>query len=39
MDRAQRVGEKNRVICLFNIFTPRAMVMKMSKIAQMTANI
>ena len=30
MDRAQRVGEKNGVICLV-MFTPGAMVNKMSK--------
>ena len=29
--RGQRVGENNGVICLFIIFTPGVMVIKMSK--------
>ena len=33
MDEAQRVDEKNGVICLVVMFTPRVMVIKMSKIA------
>ena len=32
-DRAQRVDEKNGVICLFIMFTPRVIVIKMSKMA------
>ena len=32
MDRAQRADEKNEVICLFTMFTPRVMVIKMPKI-------
>ena len=32
MDRAQRVDEKNGVICLV-MFTPRVIVIKMSKMA------
>ena len=32
MDEAQRVDEKNGVICLVVMFTPRVMVIKMSKI-------
>ena len=31
MDTAQRVDNKNGIICLFIIFTPRVMVIKMSK--------
>ena len=31
MDIAQRVDEKNRVICLFMMFTHRVMVITMSK--------
>ena len=31
MDRAQRVNEKNGVICLFIMFTHRVTVIKMSK--------
>ena len=44
MDSAQRVDEKNGAICLVIIFTPRVMVIKMSKMAhflyflQMTAK-
>ena len=30
-DKAQRVNKKNGVICLHIIFTPRVMVIKMSK--------
>ena len=33
MDRAQREDEKNGVICLVIMFTPRVMVIKMSKMA------
>ena len=33
MDRAQRVDEKNGVICLVIMFTPRVMLFKMSNIA------
>ena len=33
MDRAQKVDEKNGVICLVIMFTPRVMVIKMSKMA------
>ena len=33
MDRAQRVDEKNRVICVIIMFTPRVMVIKMSRMA------
>ena len=32
-ERAQRVDEKNEVICLFIMFTPRIMAIKMSKMA------
>ena len=32
MDRAQRVDEKNGVICVVTLFTPGVMVIKMSKI-------
>ena len=32
-DRVQIVGEKNRVICLVIMFTPRFKVIKMSKVA------
>ena len=32
MDEAQRKDEKNGVICLVVMFTPRVMVIKMSKI-------
>ena len=31
MDRAQRVDEKNGVVCLIIMFTHRVMVIKMSK--------
>ena len=31
MDVAHRVDEKNEVICLFIMFTPRAIIIKMSK--------
>ena len=30
MDRAQRLDEKNGVICLLVMFTPRFMIIKMS---------
>ena len=33
MGRAQRVDEKNAVTCLFIMFTPRVMIIKMSKMA------
>ena len=33
MDRAQRVGAKKGIIFLFIMFTPRVMVIKMSKLA------
>ena len=33
MDRAQRVDERNGVICLVIMFTPGAMVIKMPKMA------
>ena len=33
MGRAQRVDEKNAVTCLFIMFAPRVMVIKMSKMA------
>ena len=29
-DRTRRAGEKNEVICLVTIFTPKVMVIKMS---------
>ena len=32
MDRTQRVDEKNVVICLVIMFTPRVMVLKISKV-------
>ena len=32
-NRAQRVDEKNGIICLVIVFTPRVMVIKMSKMA------
>ena len=32
-DRAPRVDEKNEIICLFTMFAPRVMVIKMSKMA------
>ena len=32
-DRAQRVDEKNGVICLFMMFTHEVMVIKISKMA------
>ena len=32
-DKAQKVNEKNAVICLLIMFTPQFMVMKRSKIA------
>ena len=32
-DRAQKVNEKNAVICLLIMFTPQFMVIKRSKIA------
>ena len=32
MDKAQRVDEKNGVICVVTLFTPGVMVIKMSKI-------
>ena len=32
-DSAQRVHEKNVFICLFVMFTPRARIIKMSKMA------
>ena len=35
MDRAQRVDEKNGVICLFIMFTPEVMVMTMSSMAHL----
>ena len=31
IDRAQRVDERNGVICLVTVFTPRFMVIKISK--------
>ena len=31
MERAQRVDEKNRVICLVIMFTAREMIIKISK--------
>ena len=33
MDRTQRVGEKNGIICLFIMFTTRVIVIKMLKLA------
>ena len=33
MERAQRVDEKNRVICLVIMFTARVMIIKISKTA------
>ena len=33
MDRAQREDEGNGLICLVIMFTPRAMVIKMSRMA------
>ena len=33
MDKIQRVDEKNGVICLVVMFTPRVMVIEMSKMA------
>ena len=33
-DRAQRLDEKNRIICLAIVFTPGVMVTGMSKMAQ-----
>ena len=33
MDRAQRVDEKSGIICLFIMFTPRVMSLKMSKMS------
>ena len=33
MDRAQNTDEKNRIICLVIMFTPRVIVLKMSEIA------
>ena len=30
MDRAQRADEKSGIVCLFIMFTPRVMVIKMS---------
>ena len=33
MDRSQRIEEKNGVICLVIVFTPRFMVINMSQIA------
>ena len=33
--RAQRVGEKNGVLYLFIIFSPRVMVIKMSKLTRL----
>ena len=33
MDVAQRVDEKNEVICLVIMFTPQVMVIEMSKMA------
>ena len=33
MDRAQKVDEKNGVICLIIMFTPRVITFKMSEIA------
>ena len=35
MVRAQRVDERNGVICLFIMFTPEVMVMKMSNMAHL----
>ena len=35
MDRAQRVDEKNGVICLFIMFTPEVMAMTMSNMAHL----
>ena len=32
-DRTQRIDEKNRVICLVIMFTPRVMIIKLSKMA------
>ena len=32
-DRAQRVDEKKRAICLINMFSPRVIVIRMSKMA------
>ena len=32
-ERTQRADEKNRIICLFIMFTPRVTVIKMSKMA------
>ena len=31
MDRAQRIDEKNGVICLFMMFTPGVIIIKMLK--------
>ena len=33
MSRAQMVGAKDGIICLFVMFTPRVMVIKMSEMA------
>ena len=33
MERAQRLDEKNVALCLVVMFTPRVMVVKMSKLA------
>ena len=33
MDRAQRVDEKNGVICLVIMFTSRVMIIRMSKVS------
>ena len=32
-DKAQKENEKSRTICLVNMFTPRGIVIKMSKMA------
>ena len=35
MDKIQRLDEKNGVICLVVMFTPRVMVIKMSKMTHL----
>ena len=35
MDKIQRVDEKNGAICLVVMFTPRVMVIKMSKMTHL----
>ena len=39
VSRAQRIDEKNRVICLVIMFTPRVTVIKISKMAHFLCHL